>query len=149
VKQRGDVDAALLAVAGMSRLGLSAAIAARLDPLEVMPAPGQGALGLELRRGDAAAREALRPLEHAASARAVAAERAMLAALGGGCQAAIAAWVGPTTEDGQRLFGRVLAPDGSIQLTASAGLEPSRPAAAGEAVARLLEAQGALELLAS
>jgi hydroxymethylbilane synthase len=150
VKERGEADAALLAFAGMSRLGLGAAVAARLDPLEVMPAPGQGALGLELRAGDTAVRDALRPLEHAPSANAVAAERTMLAVLGGGCQAAIAAYVGHRTPDtGDRLYGRVLAPDGSIQLTASADLDPSRPAAAGEAVARLLEAQGALELLAS
>jgi hydroxymethylbilane synthase len=149
VKHRGDADAALLAFAGLSRLGLGDAVSARLDPLEVMPAPGQGALGLELRAGDTAARDALRPLEHAPSARAVAAERAMLAALGGGCQAAVAGYVGRTSDDGQRLFARVLAPDGSIQLTASADLDPARPAAAGEAVARLLEAQGALELLAS
>lgn len=150
VKQRGEADAALLAFAGLSRLGLGDAVSARLDPLEVMPAPGQGALGLELRAGDAAARDALRPLEHPASAGAVAAERAMLAALGGGCQAAIAAYVGtPTANAGPRLYGRVLAPDGSVQLTASADLDPARPAAAGEAVARLLEAQGALELLAS
>ena len=150
VKQRGEADAALLAFAGLSRLGLGDAVSARLDPLEVMPAPGQGALGLELRAGDAAVRDALRPLEHPASARAVTAERTMLAALGGGCQAAIAAYVGaPTANAGPRLYGRVLAPDGSVQLTASADLDPARPAAAGEAVARLLEAQGALELLAS
>jgi hydroxymethylbilane synthase len=150
VKERGEADAALLAFAGMSRLGLGAAVAARIDPLEVMPAPGQGALGLELRAGDTAVGDALRPLEHAPSAQAVAAERTMLAALGGGCQAAVAAFVGQrTTGNGQRLYGRVLAPDGSIQLTASADLDPARPAAAGEAVARLLEAQGALELLAS
>ncbi len=149
VKVGVTLDAALLAFAGLSRLGLGDAIAAKLDPLEVMPAPGQGALGLELRAGDRAVSDALRPLDHAASAQAVAAERTMLAALGGGCQAAIAAYVGPRrTEDGQRLYGRVMAPDGTVQLTASADVDPARPAAAGEAVARLLEALGALELLA-
>jgi len=149
VKTRGELDAALLALAGLRRLGLESAIAARLDPLEVMPAPGQGALGLELRAEDRAARDALRPLEHTPSARAVIAERAMLAALGGGCQAAIAAYVETAArESGQRLYGRVLALDGSVQLTASAAIDPSRPAAAGEAVARLLEAEGALALLA-
>ena len=79
----------------------------------------------------------------AASAQAVAAERALLAALGGGCQAPVAAWV-----DGQRLFGRVTASDGAVQLTASAQIEAARPEAAGEAVARLLEAEGAASLLA-
>ena len=149
VRTGAGLDAALLAFAGLSRLGLGSAIAGRLDPLEVMPAPGQGALGLELRAGDREVREALWPLDHAPSAQAVAAERALLAALGGGCQAAIAAYAGPRrTEDGQRLYGRVMAPDGTVQLTASTDIDPARPVAAGEAVARLLEAHGALELLA-
>ncbi len=143
VKTGDTLDAALLAYAGVSRLGLADAIAAKLDPLEVMPAPGQGALGLELRAGDRAVEQALRPLDHAPSARAVAAERALLATLGGGCQAAVAAYV-----EAVRLYGRVLAPDGTVQLTASTAIDPDRPAAAGEAVARLLESQGALELLA-
>jgi len=149
VKTGGALDAAVLASAGLSRLGLEQAVASRLDPLEVMPAPGQGALGLELRRGDRIVWKALRPLEDAPSAQAVAAERAMLAALGGGCQAAVAAYTGNReTGNGRRLFGRVLAPDGAVQLTASVDVDPDRPAAAGEALARLLEAHGALELLA-
>jgi len=135
-------DAALLALAGLERLSLGDR-AAPVHPLEVMPAPGQGALGLEIRADDGPTRAALRPLEDAASARAVAAERAVLAALGGGCQAPVAAWV-----DGQRLFGRVTAPGGAVQLTASAQIDPQRPETAGETVARLLEAQGAASLLA-
>jgi hydroxymethylbilane synthase len=141
--ERGDgCDAALLALAGLERLSL-AQRATPIDPLEVMPAPGQGALGLEIRADDRATRDALRPLDDAASARAVAAERAVLAALGGGCQAPVAAWV-----DGQRLFGRVTAADGGVQHTASAAIDPARPEAAGDAVARLLEADGAASLLA-
>ncbi len=141
--ETGDgCDAALLALAGLERLSL-AARATPIDPLEVMPAPGQGALGLEIRADDRATRDALRPLGDAASARAVAAERAVLSALGGGCQAPVAAWV-----DGQRLFGRVTAADGAVQHTASAEIDPARPEAAGEAVARLLEADGAASLLA-
>jgi hydroxymethylbilane synthase len=108
-----------------------------------MPAPGQGALGLEIRADDRSTRDALRPLAHAASARAVAAERAELAALGGGCQAPVAAWVA-----GKRLYGRVTASDGAVQLTASADMESARPEGAGEVVARLLEAEGAASLLA-
>lgn len=148
---RGEVDAALLACAGLDRLGLEGKIAARLDPLEVMPAPGQGALGLELRSDDARSAAALAPLAHPPSAAAVAAERALLAALGGGCQAPVAAYAAGTGDGGKgngRLFGRVTAPDGSIQLTASAEIDPADPAAAGRAVARLLEAQGARKFLA-
>ena len=141
--ESGDgCDAALLALAGLERLSL-AERATPIDPLEVMPAPGQGALGLEIRADDRRTRDALRPLADAASTRAVAAERALLAALGGGCQAPVAAWV-----DGRRVFGRVTASDGSVQHTASAEIDAARPEAAGEAVARLLEADGAASLLA-
>lgn len=139
---KGEMDAALLACAGLSRLGLEGKIAARLDPLEVMPAPGQGALGLELRGDDARTAAALAPLTHPASAAGVTAERALLATLGGGCQAPVAAYTDA------RLYGRVTAPDGTIQLTASAEIDPADPAAAGRAVARLLVLQGAEKFLA-
>ena len=152
VKEGGDgaLDAALLARAGLERLGLAAMVAVTLDPLEIMPAPGQGALGLEVRADDRATRGALAPLEHAASARQVAAERSVLAALGGGCQAPVAAYAG--NGEGRRgmdrLYGLVTARDGAVQITASADVDPADPAAAGLAVADLLGAQGALELLA-
>jgi len=148
---RGEVDAALLACAGLSRLGLEGKIAARLDPLEVMPAPGQGALGLELRAGDSRTAAALAPLGHAPSAVGVTAERALLATLGGGCQAPVAAYTQGKGEEGRgkrRLYGRVTAPDGSIQFTASAEIDAGDPGAAGRAVARLLVLQGAGKFLA-
>jgi hydroxymethylbilane synthase len=149
VETHDGLDAALLAIAGLERLGLGSK-GSVIDPLEVMPAPGQGALGIEIRADDAATRKALAPLHDPVSAIAVAAERALLAALGGGCQAPVAAWVG--TGDGGRgkgrLFGRVTAPDGSVQLTASAEIDPERPERAGDAVARLLENEGAASLLA-
>ncbi len=145
---RDGLDAALLAGAGLERLELAGHIAARLDPLDVMPAPGQGALGLEVRADDLKARGALAPLEDAASACQVAAERGLLAALEGGCQAPVAAWVGMRDAGrGMRLFGRVTAPDGSIQVTASADIDDNNPSAAGVAVAGLLRAQGASRLL--
>jgi len=149
VKQgRDGLAAALLASAGLERLELAGQIALRLDPLEVMPAPGQGALGLEIRAGEENVRAALAPLEDPASARAVAAERSLLAALGGGCQAPVAAFVGARGSGlGARLFGRVTAQDGSVQITASAVIDERDPAAAGVAVAGLLQAQGASRLL--
>ena len=149
VKQgRDGLAAALLASAGLERLELAGQIALRLDPLEVMPAPGQGALGLEIRAGEENVRTALAPLEDPASARAVAAERSLLAALGGGCQAPVAAFVGARGSGlGARLFGRVTAQDGSVQITASAVIDERDPAAAGVAVAGLLQAQGASRLL--
>jgi len=146
---RDGLDAALVAAAGLDRLALTGEIAARLDPLEVMPAPGQGALGLEVRADDRRARAALASLEDAASARHVAAERSVLAALEGGCQAPVAAYCG--TGDGGggtgRLFGRVTAQDGSVQITASAEINAADPVATGVLVADLLRAQGASKLL--
>lgn len=148
VEHREGVDAALLAVAGLERLGLGAK-GSVLDPLDVMPAPGQGALGIETRGDDAATRKALTPLHDTTSAAAVTAERALLAALGGGCQAPVAAFVGTGASGlGPRLYGRVTAQDGSVQLTASTDIDPKHPERAGEAVARLLEDEGAASLLA-
>lgn len=139
------LDAALLALAGLERLGLGPRVTARLDPLDLMPAPGQGALGIEIRAGDRRAAAAVQPLHDPASHAAVAAERGLLAALGGGCQAPVGAWVDVAAS---RLYGRVTATDGSVQLTASAPLDPNRPAAAAETVAHLLQSQGASKLLA-
>jgi hydroxymethylbilane synthase len=139
------LDAALLAAAGLDRLGLAASITARLDPLDVMPAPGQGALGIEIRADDQRAGAALQPLHDAGAHAAVAAERGLLAALGGGCQAPVGAWVDTAA---RRLYGRVTATDGAVQLTASAPLDLQRPDQAAETVAHLLQSQGASKLLA-
>ncbi|HUK20918.1 MAG TPA: hydroxymethylbilane synthase [Gemmatimonadales bacterium] len=150
VKEGSSLDAAVLAFAGLERLGLSDVVRIKLDPLELMPAPGQGALGLEIRSDDDRARTALRSLDDPESAAHVQAERALLAALEGGCQAPVAAYVGRGGKGeagGMRLYGRVTAPDGSLQLTASAELSQD-PAAVGHAVAGLLRDEGALELLA-
>ena len=144
---RDGLQAALLAHAGLERLGL-AGHGARLDPLEVMPAPGQGALGLEVREDDRAVRAALAPLEDAASARAVTAERSLLAALEGGCQAPVAAYCGSGEQEvGSWLYGRVTAQDGSVQITASAEIDERDPEVAGARVADLLRAHGASRLL--
>ncbi len=147
--ETGDgLDVALLAIAGLERLDLGTK-GTVVDPLDVMPAPGQGALGIEIRGDDGKTRRALHPLHDSASAAAVTAERTLLAALGGGCQAPVAAYVASTEHGaGSRLYGRVTAQDGSVQLTASADADPKRPEKAGEAVARLLEGEGAASLLA-
>lgn len=149
VRTGTDLDAALVAWAGLARLDLADQYTVKLDPFEVMPAPGQGALGLEIRAADPRAQAALAPLGDPAVACAVAAERAVLARLGGGCQAPVAAYVAAADGNGgRRLFGRVTATDGSVQCTASADIAPDDPEAAGHAVANLLRAQGALEFLA-
>ena len=106
----GDVDAVVLAAAGLRRLGREAEISCFLDPLTVLPAPGQGALGLQMRAGDGRA-GLVAALSHPPTLAAVTAERAFLAGLGGGCGTPIAAWGRP--EDGElRVDGAVLSRDG-------------------------------------
>lgn len=147
---RDGLAAALLAEAGLERLELAGDIAARIDPFEVMPAPGQGALGLEVRADDRSARSALAPLEDPVSELQIVAERGLLAALEGGCQAPVAAYCG-TRDSGHgtrdMLYGRVTAHDGSVQITAAADIDEREPVAAGILVADLLKAQGASRLL--
>lgn len=87
----GDFDAVLLALAGLTRLGRAAEVTEALDPEIFVPAPGQGAIGLETRESDTAVRTATRLLHHEPTARAVGAERAFLAALGGGCNVPLGA----------------------------------------------------------
>ena len=82
----------VLARAGLARLGLLDRVTERLDPAQFLPACGQGALGIEARADDASLRALLAPLDDAETRSAVAAERAFLAALGGGCQVPVGAY---------------------------------------------------------
>lgn len=108
----GIADATLLAVAGLNRLGKADRITAYLDPDRFPPAPAQGAIGIECRADDTGTLERIRPLDHAPTAIAVAAERALLRALDGSCRTAIGT---RTLLDAETLTLRaeVLAPDGS------------------------------------
>jgi hydroxymethylbilane synthase len=112
-----EVDATMLALAGLNRLGrkAEAAIAqAALDPEEILPAVGQGAIGLEIRRDDRRVGDLVRPLDHAPSSRRLAAERACLEVLDGSCRTPIAALAEPAGGDGAlRLRALVAKPDGS------------------------------------
>jgi len=142
----GQYDAIMLAEAGLCRLGLADRIM-QLLPLEtVLPAVGQGALGLESRSDDDAVGEALRPLDHASSHASVLAERAMLAALQGGCLAPIAAW-GRLEKDALLLTGRVISPDGTQKLEVTVGGTVDTPVELGLEVAKELAAQGAADLI--
>jgi hydroxymethylbilane synthase len=85
----GQVDAILLASAGLERLGKTDWLRERLDPMDFCPAAGQGSLGIETRKGDVATIQAVAFLDHEPTRFAVTAERAALAALGGGCQVPI------------------------------------------------------------
>ena len=144
--REGRFDAILLAAAGLTRLGRSGEITEHLDPRVFVPAPGQGAIALECRADDAAVREAVAPLDHPPTARAVAAERAFLAALGGGCNVPLGAHA-ISAGDELELIGFVAAADGSTVLRGEQrGLEP---AAAGRSLARALLGRGAASLLGS
>lgn len=111
-----DLDAVVLAAAGLERLG-KAELAT--DILPILPAPGQGALALECRADDDTVRQALAAIDDASTRQAVSAERAVLALLGGGCAAPIAAYAAEG-----RLDAVVCALDGSSQVSASRILEP-------------------------
>jgi hydroxymethylbilane synthase len=96
---RGDFDALLMAVAGFERLGLGARITQRLPTELFLPAPGQGAVAIETRAGDASTAARVAPLEHAATRANVSAERAVSRGLGGSCEFPLAAFA--QIEDGR------------------------------------------------
>jgi hydroxymethylbilane synthase len=144
----GQYEAILLAEAGLRRLGMADRIAQALPMSVMLPAVGQGALGLETRSDDAAARQALAPLDHAPTHSAVLAERALLAALQGGCLAPIAAY-GRTEGDRLELIGRVLSADGVRKIEAQRTAMPAEAVELGRRVAEDLLAQGAAALIAA
>jgi hydroxymethylbilane synthase len=108
----GGMEAIILALAGLKRLGLAERASAVLSPDEWLPSLGQGAVGIEIREGDAHAAAAVAPLEDASASIALACERAFQATLDGTCRTPIA---GLATLDGETLSfrGEVIAPDGS------------------------------------
>jgi hydroxymethylbilane synthase len=110
--EAGEVDATLLAVAGLKRLGLLAAATAILDPDTFVPAVGQGAIGIETRADDAKTRALVEAIDDADTAAAVAAERAFLAVLDGSCRTPIGGHA--KIEGGTLRFrGIIVKPDGS------------------------------------
>jgi hydroxymethylbilane synthase len=144
-----DLDAVVLAAAGLRRLGRADAISERLDPSRFLPAPAQGALAVEC-RSDAspALRTALAALDHRDTRLAALAERAVLARLGAGCAAPVAAYA--QVGDGRiRLSATVIATDGSRQVTRSgeASGEDAEATALGTEVADLLVEAGAAGLV--
>jgi len=142
----GPYDALVLAEAGLRRLGRPDAITQALPPSIMLPAVGQGALGLETRNDDHPLRELLEQLDHPPTHAAVLAERAMLAALAGGCLTPIAAWGRPEGEQ-LVLSGRVLSPDGIQKIETSLAGSPGDAALLGNRAAEELLAQGAAELI--
>ena len=144
----GEADAVVLAAAGLRRLGLEDRISCFLDPLTVLPAPGQGALGLQLRADDAERRKLVAALDDAATHAAVTAERAFLAGLGGGCRAPIAAW-GRPADGALRVDGVVLRPDGTDATRADVTGPVAEAEALGTELAERVKRGGAEAILSA
>ena len=142
--REGACDAILLAVAGLDRLGRSGEVTEVLEADVFLPAPGQGAIALECRQDDAPVAAAVAPLDHGPTSQAVAAERALLAGLQGGCNVPLGAYA--VEEDGALLLTAFVArPDGSGLLRGRA--RDADPGRAGAALAEELLARGARELI--
>jgi hydroxymethylbilane synthase len=144
----GEVDALVLAAAGLARLGLSDRVAERFDPSVMPPAVGQGALVAQCRDGDTVTRNLLDAIDDLSTHAAVDAERAFLAALGGGCLRPVGALA---VVRGRRveITGAVADPDGREILRADLAASGDRATEAGAALAARLRAMGADRLLAS
>ena len=148
----GELDAVVLARAGLARLDRLDAVTEVLDPLWLLPAPGQGALAVECRAADAALVGELGALDHPDSRAAVTAERALLTALEAGCTAPVGGLAEVALgEHGTEIFlrGSVTAADGSDAVRLSATGPVTQAAATGRRLAAELVAAGASELLGS
>ena len=144
----GGYDAVILAAAGLKRLGLADRITAFLSPEESLPAPGQGALGIECVGSRADVARWILPLAHRPTADAVEAERTFSRLLGGSCQVPLGAYA-ECQGDVLRLRGFVGTPDGRTVLAAEASGPAHEPRAVGVRLAAELRARGADALLAA
>jgi hydroxymethylbilane synthase len=147
-----DLDAVVLARAGLARLGRLSAVTETLDPLQVLPAPAQGALAVECRSDDERTRQLLAALDDAGTRACVVAERTTLAALEAGCSAPVAAYAELAEgEDGPELFLRasVTALDGSDGVRGSVTGPPAEAERLGRELAAELLDRGAAELMAA
>jgi hydroxymethylbilane synthase len=144
--ESGEYEAILLAKAGLDRLGVSQRISEILSPEVCMPAVGQGAIAVECRLKDAETADILAPLDDAETRTAIIAERALLAALQGGCQVPLGAWA--RIERGELVLEAcVCSVDGVQYVKQRATAPPDQAAALGEHMARLLMEAGAQSIL--
>ncbi|MEU8155311.1 hydroxymethylbilane synthase [Micromonospora sp. NPDC048986] len=145
-----DLDAIVLARAGLARIGRTDVITETLDPMLMLPAPAQGALAVECRVDDQDLVELLAVLDHAPSRAAVTAERAFLATLEAGCSAPVAAYAELAEgETGDEIYlrGAVISPDGTRDLRLSRTGTPADAAEIGKALAAELLDLGADSIL--
>lgn len=145
---RGEVDATLLALAGLTRLGLEAHATELLPEDEFLPALGQGAVAVTSREDDARTREALQPLDCAATAAALACERAFLKVLDGSCRTPIAGLA--RVAEGRLAFkGLVLSVDGARSVDGAAEGAPADAERLGAETGREVKARTPADLLAA
>jgi hydroxymethylbilane synthase len=144
----GEFDAAVLAAAGLRRLGLEREVSEWLPPETMLPAPGQGALAVQCRSDDEGVLELLAAIEDPEARAATTAERGFLRELGGGCAAPVAAHATAVRHDDEasrvRLEGLVLSPDGTHVVRVSGEGEPEE---LGQRLAREALAAGADRIL--
>ena len=144
--ESGEYEAVVVAKAGLDRLGLSQRISEILSPDVCMPAVGQGAIAVECRLKDTEAGDLLAPLDDAETRAAIIAERALLAALHGGCQVPLGAWA--RIERGELVLEAcVCSVDGSQYVKQRATAPAEQPAQLGEHMARALVEAGAQSIL--
>ena len=144
----GEYDALVLAAAGLRRLGVARRISMALPVSACVPAPGQGIVAIEIREGDDAVGRLIAGFDDPAARAALEAERALVAALGGGCQTPIGALATPLAEDTIELVAVVVALDGSRAVRGAAQGPQREAAAIGARVAAQLIDGGASEILA-
>ena len=144
--ESGEYDAILLAKAGLDRLGLSGRIAETLDPETMMPAVGQGAIGVQARVKDEEMAEAISQLDDFETRQSIVAERSLLGALQGGCQVPLGGWA--RVERGELMMDAVVcSPDGTKHVRQHGSAPPEQARDLGRHVAELLWNAGAAEIL--
>jgi hydroxymethylbilane synthase len=147
--REGRFDAIVLALAGLSRLGM-ASVVTQILPFDLMlPAPGQGALGLEIRRDNQPVADLLAHIADRETTAAVTAERALLEALGGGCSLPLGAYAFPETDGGLELRAVLASLDGRTTARAERKGRLDDPIALARQVAADLRRRGADAILDS
>jgi len=144
----GAHDALVLAAAGLRRLGFESRISFALPLDACVPAPGQGIVAIQIRAGDDDVRRVVTPITDDAAATALDAERALVTALGGGCQTPIGAYAVSAGSDRLELVAAVVSLDGSRAVREHASGSRQAAAALGARVGAALLAKGAGEILA-
>ena len=145
----GDYDFLVLAAAGLRRLGFAFRISLALPPEACVPAPGQGIIAIEVREDDNRVRQFVTPITDANAEAALNAERALVEALGGGCQTPIGALATPGADGWLDLIAVVVTLDGDRAIRASGRAPVTEARLLGQRVAAQLIADGATEILES